>query len=106
MLADADAAYRANPAAWDANSPQAKAIASKIGGESKEIAEAIKLYAFPAAEQQAGPAWLGGGKDGGAAKALKHTADFLKQQKRIDAVATDYSEYVTSKYVEAALKLK
>ena len=105
-LADADAAYRANPAAWDANSPQAKAIAAKIGGESKDIAQAIKLYAYPAAEQQASPAWLGGGKDGGAAKALKHTADFLKDQKRIDTVAPDYSAYVTSKYVEAALKLK
>jgi taurine transport system substrate-binding protein len=105
-IADADAAYRANPAAWDAASPQAKAIASKIGGEAKDIAEAIKLYAFPAAEQQASAAWLGGGKDGGAARALKHTADYLKDQKRIDAVAPDYSQYVTAKYVEAALKLK
>ncbi|MGH6626992.1 MAG: taurine ABC transporter substrate-binding protein [Burkholderiaceae bacterium] len=105
-LADADAAYRANPAAWDAASPQIKAIASKIGGEPKDIAEAVKLYAYPSAEQQASPAWLGGGKDGGAVKALKSTAEFLKDQKRIDAVSPDYSPYVTSKYVEAAIKLK
>ena len=105
-LAEADAAFRANPAAWDAASPQVKAIAGKIGGEPKDIAEAVKLYAYPTAEQQASPAWLGGGKDGGAAKALKHTADFLKEQKRIDTVAPDYSPFVTSRYVEAALKVK
>lgn len=106
VLADSDAAYRANPAQWDAASPQAKAIAAKIGGEPKEISEAIKLYAYPSAEAQASAAWLGGGKDGGAARAIKFTADFLKDQKRIDTVASDYSAFVTPKYVEAALRLK
>ena len=61
---------------------------------------------IPTAEQQASAAWLGGGEDGGAAKALKATADFLEEQKRIDTVAPDYSAFVTPKYVEAALKLK
>jgi taurine transport system substrate-binding protein len=106
VLADSDAAYRANPAAWDAASPQAKAIAGKIGGEPRDIAEAVKLYGYPTAEQQVSPAWLGGGQDGGAVKALKYTSEFLKDQKRIDGVAADYSPFVTSKYVEAALKLK
>jgi taurine transport system substrate-binding protein len=106
VLADSDAAYRANPGQWDAASPQAKAIAAKIGGEPKEISEAIKLYAFPPAEKQASATWLGGGKDSGAARAIKFTADFLKDQRRIDSVAPDYSAFVTPKYVEAALKLK
>ena len=106
VLAEADAAYRANPAAWNATSPQAKAVASKIGGDPKDIADAVKLYAYPSAEQQAGPAWLGGGKDGGAVKALQFTAAFLKEQRRIDTLASDYSAFVTPKYVEAALKLK
>jgi len=105
-IADADANFRANPAQWGADSAHAKAIAAKIGGEAKDAAEAIKLYAYPSAEQQTTAAWLGGGKDGGAAKALKATSDFLKEQKRIDAVAPDYSVFVTPKYVEAALKLK
>jgi taurine transport system substrate-binding protein len=104
-IADADASYRANAAAWGPASAQAKAIASKIGGEPKEISEALKLYAYPSAEQQATSAWLGG-KDGGAAKALKATADFLAEQKRIDAAAQDYNRFVTAKYVEASLKLK
>ncbi len=106
VMADADASFRTNPAAWGPDSANAKAIAGKIGGEAKDAADAIKLYAYPSAEQQASPAWLGGGKDGGAAKALKATADFLKEQKRIDAVAGDYSAFVTARYVEAAAKLK
>ncbi|HMC14479.1 MAG TPA: taurine ABC transporter substrate-binding protein [Albitalea sp.] len=105
VIAEADASYRANAAAWGPASPQAKAIAGKIGGEPKDIADALKLYAYPSAEQQASGAWLGG-KDGGAAKALKATADFLADQKRIDAAAPDYNRFVTAKYVEAALKLK
>lgn len=103
-IADADAAYRADPAAWGPESPQAKAIAGKIGGQPKEIAEAMRLYAYPSAEQQASPAWLAA--NGGAARALKATADFLVEQKRIDAVAPDYGRFVTAKYVEAALKTK
>lgn len=104
-VSDAYAGFRANPAAWGADSPQAKAIAAKIGGEPKDIAEALKLYAYPSAEQQATETWLGG-RDGGAVKALKATAQFLVEQKRIDAMAPDYNRYVTPKYVEAALKLK
>jgi taurine transport system substrate-binding protein len=106
VMADADAAYRTNPASYGPDSANAKAIAGKIGGEAKEAADAVKLYAYPSAEQQASAAWLGGGRDGGAAKALKATADFLKDQKRIDAVAADYGAFVTARYVEAAAKLK
>jgi taurine transport system substrate-binding protein len=105
-VADADAAYRANPAAWGPDSAPAKAIAGKIGGDPKASADALKLYAYPSAEQQASAAWLGGAQQGGAAKALKATADFLLEQKRIDAVAGDYSKFVTTRYVEAAMRLK
>jgi taurine transport system substrate-binding protein len=105
-VADADASFRSNPGAWGADSANAKVISAKIGGEPKDSADAIKLYAYPSLEQQASSAWLGGGKDGGATKALKATADFLKDQKRIDAVTPDYSVFVTPKYAEAALKLK
>ncbi len=105
-VAESDATFRGNPAGWGADSANAKAISSKIGGEPKGAAEAIKLYAYPTLEQQASAAWLGGGRDAGATKALEATADFLKDQKRIDAVAPDYSVYVTPKYAQAALKLK
>lgn len=106
VLASTDAAYRNNPQSWNAGSPQVKMIAAKIGGEPKDAADAIRLYAYPTAQQQASQAWLGGGLNGGAAKALKSTAEFLKDQKRIDALAPDYSKFVNPSYVEAALKLK
>jgi taurine transport system substrate-binding protein len=105
-VADADAAFRADTAAWGPESAQAKAIAAKIGGDAKASSDALRLYAYPSAEQQASPAWLGGGRSGGAAMALKATADFLLEQKRIDAVAGDYSKFVTARYAEAALRLK
>jgi taurine transport system substrate-binding protein len=106
VMTDAYAAYRANPATYGPDSANAKAIAGKIGGDAKDAAGAVQLYAYPSAEQQASSAWLGGGKEGGAAKALKATADFLREQKRIDAVASDYSVFVTPRYIETAAKLK
>lgn len=105
-VAEADAAFRANPQAWGADSPNAKAISSRIGGTPADAAGALHLYAFPSSEQQATAQWLGGGKDGGAAKALKATAEFLKAQKRIDTVPADYSAFVAPRYLEAALSLK
>jgi len=106
VVAEADASFRGNPGAWGPDSANAKAISSRIGGEPKDSAEAIKLYGYPSLEQQVSPAWLAGGKDAAATKALKATANFLKEQRRIDNLAPDYSAYVTPKYAEAALKLK
>lgn len=105
-VADADASYRANPGAWGPDSANAKAIAAKIGGDPKASSDALRLYAYPGTEQQASAAWLGGGQGGGAAKALKATADFLLEQKRIDAMAPDYSKFVTTRYIDAAIQLK
>lgn len=105
-LADADASYRNNPAAWTPDSPQIKAIAKAIGGDANAAAAALKLYRFPSMEEQASSAWLGGGQQGGVGKALKATAEFLKDQKRIDALVPDYGKFVTTKYVDAALKLR
>ncbi|RXZ41997.1 taurine ABC transporter substrate-binding protein [Crenobacter cavernae] len=103
VVADADAAYRAQ--AWGPDSAQVKTMSKMLGGDPKDVANAVKLYAYPSIEQQISPAWLGG-KNGGAVRALKATADFLKSQKRIDALAPDYGAFVTPKYAEAALKLK
>lgn len=106
VIASADAAYRQNQAAWTASSPQVKSIVKMIGGKPEDVPGALSLYAYPSAEQQASAEWLGGGKDSRAAKALKDTADFLKGQQKINAVKADYTPFVTSRYVDAALKLK
>ncbi|WP_199055037.1 taurine ABC transporter substrate-binding protein [Aquitalea sp. ASV15] len=106
LIANADNAYRSNQQAWGENSTQAKTMARMLGGSSKDAADAMKLYAYPTLNQQISAAWLGGAQEGGAAKALRATSEFLKEQKRIDSLAPDYSQFVTAKYAEAALKSK
>lgn len=105
-IADADDQYRRNPSQWSATSPQAAAIAKMIGGTAADVPESLSLYAYPTLADQASPQWLGGGSSGRAAAALKDTSAFLKEQKRISALAPDYSKFVTPVYAEAAMKLK
>ena len=98
-LAKADADYRANKAKWGVDSPQAKAIAKWTKAEVKDVPATLALYTFPTAEEQLGPKWLGGG----AAKAMKDTAAFLKEQGRITDLKPDYSAFVTTEYIRKAL---
>jgi taurine transport system substrate-binding protein len=66
----------------------------------------LALYGFPTLEEQASNRWLGGGKDGGAARALFFTSEFLLKEKKIDKLLPDYGAVVNASYVEAAMKLK
>ena len=104
VLAAADEAYRSDPAAWTPESAQVRAIVSLVGGDTQDVPEVLALYNFPTLEEQASERWLGGGKTGGAARALRDTAQFLVQQKKIPALAPDYSRFVTPEFVEAALR--
>ncbi|MEY2618995.1 MAG: hypothetical protein RL522_1997 [Pseudomonadota bacterium] len=97
-LAKADAEYRAQGAKWTANSPQAKAIAKWTKADPKDVVSSMSLYKFPTVQEQVSPAWLGGG----AAKALKDTADFLKEQGRVQSVLPDYSKFVTTEFAARA----
>jgi len=105
-ISDLDQQYRSDPSRWSAQSQQAAAIAKTIGGTPADVPGSLALYGYPSAQEQASKQWLGGGASSRAAFALKDTADFLKQQKRVNAVLPDYSKYVTAEYVEAAEKLK
>ncbi|MFY1900256.1 taurine ABC transporter substrate-binding protein [Achromobacter xylosoxidans] len=104
VLAKSYAAYRANPAAWTADSAQVKSIVKLIGGKPDDVATALKLLTFPTAQEQASPEWLGGGKESGAARAFAASAKFLKDQKQIDKALADYSAHVTDQYAKAAAK--
>ena len=53
---------------------------------AKDAADAVKLLVFPTAQEQASAVWLGGGKNGGALRALTNSAEFLKNQRQIDKV--------------------
>lgn len=98
-LAKADADYRDHKAAWTADSPQVKAVAKWTKADPKSVPGSMALYRFPTLAQQLSPEWLGGG----AAKALADTAEFLKEQGRLQAVKPNYGVFVTTKYVKEAM---
>lgn len=103
-LAKADADYRANPKAWTADKAKVAAVAKWSGGKPEDVAGAMALYGFPSLQQQASPAWLGGGANGAATKALTQQANFLKEQGRLESVAPDFSKNVTTEWVTKAMK--
>jgi taurine transport system substrate-binding protein len=103
-MSDADAAYRDNPRDFDGNSANAKKIVSIAGGNASDVPGVLALYDFPTLEQQASSAWLGGGADGGAAKALRFTSEFLKEQEKIESLMSNYGDAVTDRFVKMAMK--
>ena len=103
-LAKADADYRANPKAWTADKDKVAAVAKWSGGKPEDVADAMALYGFPSLKEQASPAWLGGGANGAAAKALAQQAGFLKEQGRLQSVLPDYGKAVTARWVQEAAK--
>ena len=103
-IAKQDAEYRANKAKWTADSEEVKLVAKIVGAKPEDVPAAMAAYNFPPAQEQASPTWLGGGGAGGVAKAMTDTAQFLKEQGRITAVAPDYSKFVNPEYAAAAAK--
>ncbi len=103
-IGKADADYRANPKAWTGDAAKTAAVAKWSGGKPEDVADAMALYGFPSMKDQMSPAWLGGGADGAAAKALAQQANFLKEQGRLQAVVPDYSKSVSTKFVSEAMK--
>ena len=105
VLADADASYRDNPSAWGANSANARSIVKLVGGDTANVPGVLALYKFPDLDEQTSAAWLGGGDEGGAAKALRFTSEFLEKEKKVDRVQPSYGKFVNPSYAEAAKKL-
>ncbi|HBO2549567.1 TPA: taurine ABC transporter substrate-binding protein [Pseudomonas aeruginosa] len=102
VLQSSTSDYVKAPEAWDVASPKVVNVARLSGGKAEEVPDVLALYQFPLASEQAGSTWLGGGKEGGAAKALAATAEFLKEQKKVPAVLPDYSIAINASFVEAA----
>lgn len=98
-IADADAAYRDNPASFGPGSANAKKITGLVGGDDANVGGVLALYSFPTLAEQAGPAWLGGG----AAAALQATSEFLKAEKKVDDLLPNYSDVVTNQFATAAM---
>lgn len=96
------ASYVNAPNTWTADSEQVKNIAKNTGAQAADVPPVLALYQFPLAAEQAGNTWLGGGVDGGAAKALAATAAFLKEQKKVTSVLPDYSTVINASFADAA----
>jgi taurine transport system substrate-binding protein len=103
-LAKQDADYRGNAKAWTGDAAKVAAVAKWSGAKPEDVPDAMALYGFPSLQDQASPAWLGGGANGAAAKALAQQANFLKEQGRLQTVAPDYSKSVTTEWVTRATK--
>ncbi|MGX5667526.1 taurine ABC transporter substrate-binding protein [Rhizobium daejeonense] len=101
VTGNAIAAYRANPDAWSATSPEAEKIARLTGARQEEVPALLKGYIFPTLEEQAKADLLGGGT----VKAVAATSAFLKEQGKIPTTLDDYSAYVSPRWVIEASKL-
>ena len=104
IVAAADEAYRSAPESWTPDSPEVQAIVGLVGGEAEEVPRVLALYGFPTLEEQASCHWLGCGKEGGAARALRFTSEFLRDQGKSEGVLPDYGRFVNPSFVEAALQ--
>ena len=101
VTGEAYASYRKNPDAWSATSPEAEKIARLTGAKTEEVPALLKGYYFPTLEEQAGADLLGGAT----VKAVAETSAFLKEQGKIPAVLSDYTPYVSTRWVTEAAKV-
>ena len=104
VMAAADENYRKNGSKWTKDSGEVKAVAKMSGSKPEDVPAAMALYRFPTVADQVSPKWLGGGKDGVAAKALAATAAFQLTQKQIEKTLPDYSVAVNATYAAEAAK--
>jgi taurine transport system substrate-binding protein len=105
IAADLDAEYRDNKDSFDETHPIAKSISKISGSDITTVAAALSLYEFPDFSTQISCVWLECGIEGGAAKSLKSTSEFLKKEKKINDLMPDYSVFVNPEYAIAASKL-
>ena len=105
IVSDLDTEYRKNKESMDESSPIAKSIAKITGGDISNVPEVLALYEFPAMSEQLSCTWLGCGNEGGAAKSLKATSEFLKTERKINDLMPDYSVFINPAYATAASKL-
>ncbi|WP_189686490.1 taurine ABC transporter substrate-binding protein [Pseudorhodoferax aquiterrae] len=95
----ANAEVRAGLKGWTPDSPQVKAVAKWTKADAKDVPAGMALYTFPTLQEQLSATWLGGG----AAKAMAGTAEFLKEQGRVQEVKPSYANFVTDVYIKKAL---
>ncbi|WP_417597491.1 taurine ABC transporter substrate-binding protein [Oceanospirillum sp.] len=103
LAAEADAQYRDQKESLTAESPMVQKIAKMTGGDAASVPAVLSLYQFPTLSEQTSCAWLSCGEEGGAAKALRFTSEFLKAQGKIPGLKERYSDYVNPSFAKQAL---
>ncbi len=96
------ASFAKDKSAWNADSAHAKELAKLLGGTAEQQASALNNLNLLTPDVQASAAWLGGGEKSGAAKILKDTAQFLKDQGKVTEVLPSYAEFVTANALAGA----
>jgi taurine transport system substrate-binding protein len=90
------ASYAQDKAAWGPESDNAKQLAKLLGGTAEQQASALSNLNLLTPQVQVSAAWLGGEEKSGAAKILKDTAQFLKDQGKVSEVLPSYAAFVTA----------
>ena len=90
--------YTKNKAAWNADSPKVKAVATNVGITPAAVVSALEGAAYPDGELNMSANWMGGG----AATTIKSTAEFLKNAGRIKTTADSYATFVNADFAKAA----
>ncbi|HDG1710733.1 TPA: taurine ABC transporter substrate-binding protein [Kluyvera ascorbata] len=91
---DAQRGYIDNPDKWLAQPENISKLARLSGVPEADVPGLVKGNTYLTAEQQAQEL------NGPVNKAIVDTAQFLKEQGKVPAVATDYSQYVTDRFVK------
>lgn len=104
VLNETNRDFLSRPDEWSIGSKKINSVVRGLGGNADDALEEMRLYKYPSLDEQVSCSWLGCAIKGSTAQTLKSTAEFLKQQGKIDKVSADYSGNVAPKYAEAALK--
>ncbi len=95
--------FETTPGHWTPDSDNVKRLSQFTGARANDIAARLKVSVFVPANEQAGSNWLGGDAHNGIAKVLASTADFLKEQKKINLVLDSYAPFTDASFVRAVL---
>lgn len=100
VLSDSYMDYEKNQGSWNIESEPVKKIAGFLGMGPGDVVNGMSGMTFPSLEKQISCQWLGCGKEGGVARALASTSEFLKEQRSIDKALSDYTNHVISSPAE------
>ncbi len=83
---------------WPASSPQVLKISKFLGIKPDDAVEVLSGLTYPTASDHLTAEYFGGGT----AQAIKATAEFLKDQHKLDDVLDDYSNAIDPTYIKKA----